>query len=279
MCRPGRRSTTSPPPTRAGRDQRRRRSTQLPDRLGRWSHEDHDGPLRSRLGNGRARLPLPHQRQGPGFRFGHRGGRDDVRRGRCCGSQHCDQYLADFVVVDADGPSARCAMATPCCSTTSVATAQSKSHAPTRKPTSTSSTAGPTPDVFYAGMLQYDGDAMVPKQYLVEPPAIDRTVSESCAPKGCTVSPSARRRSSGTSPTSGMGTARVTSTPRSRLHRGAPATTSNSITTPAMKVREITAEVIDLLRTGEYQFGRLNFPSGDMVGHTGNLVRPSRPWP
>jgi 2,3-bisphosphoglycerate-independent phosphoglycerate mutase len=42
-------------------------------------------------------------------------------------------------------------------------------------------------------------------------------------------------------------------------------------TTPAMKVREITAEVIDLLRSGEYRFGRLNFPSGDMVGHTGNL--------
>jgi 2,3-bisphosphoglycerate-independent phosphoglycerate mutase len=42
-------------------------------------------------------------------------------------------------------------------------------------------------------------------------------------------------------------------------------------TTPAMKVREITADTIALLRTGEYRFGRLNFPSGDMVGHTGNL--------
>ena len=42
-------------------------------------------------------------------------------------------------------------------------------------------------------------------------------------------------------------------------------------TTPAMKVREITAETIDLLRSGEYRFGRLNFPSGDMVGHTGHL--------
>ena len=40
---------------------------------------------------------------------------------------------------------------------------------------------------------------------------------------------------------------------------------------PAMKVPEITDEVIDLLRSGEYRFGRLNFPSGDMVGHTGNL--------
>ena len=42
-------------------------------------------------------------------------------------------------------------------------------------------------------------------------------------------------------------------------------------TTPAMKVREITDETIDLLRSGEYRFGRLNFPSGDMVGHTGHL--------
>ena len=40
---------------------------------------------------------------------------------------------------------------------------------------------------------------------------------------------------------------------------------------PEMKVREITDETIDLLRSGEYRFGRLNFPSGDMVGHTGNL--------
>jgi 2,3-bisphosphoglycerate-independent phosphoglycerate mutase len=36
-------------------------------------------------------------------------------------------------------------------------------------------------------------------------------------------------------------------------------------------VREITDEVEALLRTGDYRFGRLNFPSGDMVGHTGNL--------
>ncbi len=38
-----------------------------------------------------------------------------------------------------------------------------------------------------------------------------------------------------------------------------------------MKVPEITDETIDLLRSGEFRFGRLNFPSGDMVGHTGHL--------
>lgn len=38
---------------------------------------------------------------------------------------------------------------------------------------------------------------------------------------------------------------------------------------PRMKAKEITDAVMDLLRTGEYKFGRLNFPNGDMVGHTG----------
>ncbi|HEO70492.1 MAG TPA: 2,3-bisphosphoglycerate-independent phosphoglycerate mutase, partial [Candidatus Hydrogenedentes bacterium] len=31
------------------------------------------------------------------------------------------------------------------------------------------------PDVFYAGMMQYDGDAQIPKHFLVEPPVIDHT--------------------------------------------------------------------------------------------------------
>ena len=39
--------------------------------------------------------------------------------------------------------------------------------------------------------------------------------------------------------------------------------------TPKMKAFEITEETIKLLQTGRYQFGRINFPNGDMVGHTG----------
>ena len=37
---------------------------------------------------------------------------------------------------------------------------------------------GRHPDVFFAGMLQYDGDLAVPAQYLVDPPQIDRTMGE-----------------------------------------------------------------------------------------------------
>ncbi len=40
------------------------------------------------------------------------------------------------------------------------------------------------PDVFYAGMMEYDGDLHIPKNYLVSPPAIDRTISQYlCAEK------------------------------------------------------------------------------------------------
>ncbi len=38
---------------------------------------------------------------------------------------------------------------------------------------------------------------------------------------------------------------------------------------PKMKAAEITDKTIELLKSGRYKFGRLNFPNGDMVGHTG----------
>jgi 2,3-bisphosphoglycerate-independent phosphoglycerate mutase len=38
-----------------------------------------------------------------------------------------------------------------------------------------------------------------------------------------------------------------------------------------MKAVEITDKTIELLKSGDYRFGRLNFANGDMVGHTGNF--------
>ncbi len=36
-----------------------------------------------------------------------------------------------------------------------------------------------------------------------------------------------------------------------------------------MKADEITDKTIELLKSGKYRFGRINYPNGDMVGHTG----------
>jgi 2,3-bisphosphoglycerate-independent phosphoglycerate mutase len=38
---------------------------------------------------------------------------------------------------------------------------------------------------------------------------------------------------------------------------------------PRMKAEEITNAVISAIKSGEYRFIRLNYPNGDMVGHTG----------
>ena len=41
---------------------------------------------------------------------------------------------------------------------------------------------------------------------------------------------------------------------------------------PWMKATEITDLVIDAMASGKYGFIRCNYPNGDMVGHTGNLL-------
>ncbi|WP_420452389.1 2,3-bisphosphoglycerate-independent phosphoglycerate mutase [Ilumatobacter sp.] len=129
----------------------------------------------------------------------------------------------------------------------------------------------PHPDIAFAGMLQYDGDALVPERYLVAPPAIDRVMGQFLCATGV--------RSFAISETQKFG--HVTyfwNGNRSgyideslETYVEIPSDNVEFDATPAMKVREITDETIDLLRSGDYRFGRLNFPSGDMVGHTGVL--------
>lgn len=130
---------------------------------------------------------------------------------------------------------------------------------------------GDHPDITYAGLLQYDGDAFIPKSYLVDPPAIDSTISEYLAVVG--------ERSFAVSETQKFG--HVTyfwNGNRSgfideslETYVEIPSDNVEFNKTPAMKVREITDEVIALMRSGDYDWGRLNYPSPDMVGHTGDL--------
>ena len=130
---------------------------------------------------------------------------------------------------------------------------------------------GNAPDVFFAGMLQYDGDLLVPKQYLVDPPVIDRTMGEYLVNNGV--------RSFAVSETQKFG--HVTYFWNGNRSGYIDDELENYIEipsdnvafdeAPAMKAQEITDATIALLRSGEYRYGRINFANGDMVGHTGNL--------
>jgi len=127
------------------------------------------------------------------------------------------------------------------------------------------------PDVFFCGMLQYDGDALVPKHYLVNPPTIDRTISEYLCAEGVPSFAISETQKYGHVTYFWNGNRSGYIDESLETYVEIPSDNVAFDTTPAMKVREITERTIELLRTGRYRFGRLNFPSGDMVGHTGHL--------
>ncbi|MEM9520496.1 MAG: 2,3-bisphosphoglycerate-independent phosphoglycerate mutase [Actinomycetota bacterium] len=130
---------------------------------------------------------------------------------------------------------------------------------------------GNHPDVLFAGMLQYDGDLLVPTNHLVAPPSIDRTMGEYlCATelKSFAVSET-QKFGHVTFFWNGNRSGYIDETLETYIE--IPSDNVEFNTAPQMKAREITEETIKLLRSGEYAMGRINYPNGDMVGHTGDL--------
>jgi len=130
---------------------------------------------------------------------------------------------------------------------------------------------GPLPDVFYAGMMEYDGDAHIPPHFLVQPPAIDHVISEYlCAGKVKTFAVSETQKFGHvTYFWNGNRSGYIDETLEKYVE--IPSDRIEFDRAPKMKAKEITDAVIDLLTSGNYKFGRLNFPNGDMVGHTGQM--------
>ena len=127
------------------------------------------------------------------------------------------------------------------------------------------------PDVFYVGMMQYDGDLQIPKNYLVTPPAIDQTMGEyTCANniKSFAISET-QKYGHVTFFWNGNNSGYIND--KLETYFEIPSDRISFDQKPEMKAREITAKTIELLKSGSYQFGRLNLANGDMVGHTGNL--------
>ncbi len=129
----------------------------------------------------------------------------------------------------------------------------------------------PNPEVLFAGMLQYDGDLLVPKRYLVAPPAIDRTMGEYLCAEGVHSFAVSETQKFGHVTYFWNGNRSGYIDPELETYLEIPSDNVEFNKTPAMKVREITDATIEYLRSGRYRFGRINFPNGDMVGHTGDL--------
>lgn len=125
------------------------------------------------------------------------------------------------------------------------------------------------PKALFAGMMQYDGDLKIPQNFLVSPPAIDRPVSEyMCALEIPTFAISETQKYGHvTYFWNGNNSGYVCE--KLEKYIEIPSDKVRYEDAPKMKAYEITEESIKLLKSGKYKFGRLNFPNGDMVGHTG----------
>ena len=125
------------------------------------------------------------------------------------------------------------------------------------------------PKVCYAGMMEYDGDMHVPKRYLVSPPSIDRTLGEYLAASGVRTLAISETQKYGhvTYFFNGNRTGKFDNKLEDYVEIKSDILPFEQ--RPWMKCAEIADHVIEAIGSGKYDFIRLNFPNGDMVGHTG----------
>lgn len=127
-------------------------------------------------------------------------------------------------------------------------------------------------DVMFAGMLQYDGDLKIPKNYLVSPPQIHDTLTEKLSDykiKECEIS-EMQKFGHVTYFWNGNRSGKI-----SQEYEDYYEIMSDKVPfdqRPWMKAAEIADCFIEAIESDRYQFLRCNFANGDMVGHTGNLL-------
>lgn len=128
------------------------------------------------------------------------------------------------------------------------------------------------PDVVYAGMLEYDGDLHIPSHYLVNPPEITNTMGEYLASTGIPQLAISETQKYGHVTYFWNGNRSGKFSDELETYIEVPSDVVPFEQRPWMKCAEITDKLIEALESGKYRYLRVNFPNGDMVGHTGNLA-------
>jgi 2,3-bisphosphoglycerate-independent phosphoglycerate mutase len=125
------------------------------------------------------------------------------------------------------------------------------------------------PDLFYAGIMQYDGDALIPAHYLVEPPLIDRTLGEYLCEAGIPSYAISETQKFGHVTYFWNGNKSGYIDESLETYVEVPSDKVTFDLRPWMQAAEITDQVVAAIGSGRYKFIRLNLANGDMVGHTG----------
>lgn len=127
------------------------------------------------------------------------------------------------------------------------------------------------PEVLFVGMLQYDGDLLIPRHYLVEPPKIKNTLTEVLLKhnlKQCAISET-QKYGHVTYFWNGNRLEKFNNELETWIE--IPSDSVPFSQRPWMKSAEITDAALLALQSQAYDFIRINYPNGDMVGHTGDF--------
>ncbi len=127
------------------------------------------------------------------------------------------------------------------------------------------------PAVKYAGMMEYDGDLHIPNHFLVEPPAIDRIMGEFLCDAGVRTLAISETQKYGHVTYFFNGNRSGKICEELETYVEIPSDVVPFEQRPWMKGAEITDKVVAAIASGKFDFIRLNYPNGDMVGHTGNF--------
>ena len=127
------------------------------------------------------------------------------------------------------------------------------------------------PKVIYSGMLEYDGDLHIPSKYLVNPPEISNTMSEYLTNSNVPQLAISETQKYGHVTYFWNGNKSGKFSEELETYIEIPSDVVPFEQRPWMKCAEITDKLIECLESGKYRYLRVNFPNGDMVGHTGNL--------
>ena len=127
----------------------------------------------------------------------------------------------------------------------------------------------PRPRVAFAGMMQYDGDAGIPRNFLVEPPRITRTIGEYLADAGLRQLAISETQKFGHVTYFFNGNRAEKFSEELEDYVEIPSDIVPFEERPWMKSAEITDKLLEAIPSGRYRFIRVNYPNGDMVGHTG----------
>ena len=125
------------------------------------------------------------------------------------------------------------------------------------------------PKVEYAGMMEYDGDLHIPHQYLVAPPSINRTLAEYLCASGVMQFSISETQKFGHITYFFNGNRSGKFDDKLEEYVEIPSDIVPFEQRPWMKCAEIADRVIKEIESGKWSFIKMNFPNGDMVGHTG----------